>query len=94
MYPDDTPILQHEFHHKIRWRYDFFWPDVGLALEVQGYGPGHCSPEGMYNDANKNNASIAQGLSIIYCTSRHLQPARIAPFCKIVKHILTLRRNK
>lgn len=30
------PVLEFEFHSERRWRFDFSWPAVKLALEIEG----------------------------------------------------------
>ena len=91
LFPEDPPELQHEFHDTKKWRFDFWWPGAKLALEVQGYGPGHCSRDGMYKDANKNNSAVGRGISILYLTSRHLTDTQIEKSCNFVKYIVNQR---
>jgi very-short-patch-repair endonuclease len=76
-----------------RWKFDFFWPDDRLAVEIQGFGPGHNSRAGMKNDANKNNAAISLGYNTLYFTSYHLEPLRIKATIKYVAFILRTRRK-
>lgn len=93
-YPNDMPALQFTFHRTRLWRFDFCWKDVKIAVEIQGYGPGHCSREGMFNDAEKNNAAIAYGYQTLYFTSRHLNVENIKSTIKFVAYILSMKRFK
>lgn len=92
-YPSNPPQTQVMFFPSRRWRFDFFWPKDKLAVEIQGFGPGHNSREGMKNDANKNNAAISLGYSTLYFTAYHLEPLRIKATIKYVAYILRVRKT-
>jgi hypothetical protein len=71
----DIPILpQHKFHPKRKWAFDFAFPEVFLAIEIQGYGRGHASYLGMKSDYEKHNAAIEFGWTIIYLMKHDLEP--------------------
>lgn len=37
MYPSlPKPTMQHQFHPRRKWRFDFAWPESLLAVEIQG----------------------------------------------------------
>lgn len=59
------------------WRFDFAFPPVKLAIEIQGYGRGHTSYMGMYADYQKHNSAIRHGWRIIYLMSNDLKPDTI-----------------
>ena len=61
-----SPILQHKFHPVRNWRFDFCWPVAKLAIEIQGFGPGHNSYTGMSSDYEKHNAALILGWRILY----------------------------
>lgn len=91
-YPELPPVEQHVFNPTgTKWRFDFCWPKYGIAVEIQGYGPGHCSPKGMYNDANKGNTAIAMGYSTLYLTKKHLEPLNIRKTIKYIRYHLSLK---
>lgn len=82
------PVEQYIFHPTRKWRFDFCWPHHKLALEIQGYGPGHTSPMSMRNDADKNNAAVQLNWRVIYFTAFHLDPIRISKYCKLIAQLL------
>lgn len=43
-----------------------------MAVEIQGFGPGHNSLLGMKNDYEKHNAAIVMGWKILYFMSHDL----------------------
>ena len=92
-HPNNPPITQHMFFPTRKWRFDFFWQRERIAVEIQGYGPGHCSRMGMKNDANKNNAAISLGYNTLYFTSYHLDPMRIKATIKYTAYILKMRNK-
>lgn len=60
-----APVREHYFHSVREWRLDFYWPEAGLAAEVDGgsknYGR-HNRPEGFQTDVDKSNAAQLAGL--------------------------------
>ena len=53
---DQGLVREHRFSESRRWRIDFAWPHIKLAVEVQGgiFNRGrHCRPLGMMNDWHK-----------------------------------------
>lgn len=75
---DMTPEFR--FHPERRWRFDFAWPSLRVAVEVQGFGRqyggskygragGHDSPTGLARDAEKIRAAISRGWTVIPFTS-------------------------
>lgn len=91
MFPEFPPETQHMFHDTRKWRFDFYWPVIRLAVEIQGFGPGHTSKKGMYNDANKNNAALSMGIVTVYFTSIHLEKNNIEGTCKGLRYIMSKR---
>lgn len=58
-----TPATEYRFHPERRWRFDFAWPDVRVAVEVNGNawavrGGGR---HGKDADLEKGNAAAAAG---------------------------------
>lgn len=92
-FPHLPPLTQHMFYDKRLWRFDFCWPPLKVALEIQGYGPGHTSRKSMYNDANKHNTASALGWSLIYLTGEHLKDNKIEGTIRYVYYLLTLKRQ-
>lgn len=79
---------QHQFHPQRQWRWDFCWPNYKLAVEIQGFGPGHNSYDGMSNDYEKHNEAILLGWRILYFMSHDLLPKNAPATISIVRNTL------
>jgi len=67
-WPD--PVAQHVFHQTRKWRFDFAWPDLMVAVEIHGgifqkSPSGHRSISGMVKDMEKINAAQLGGWIVI-----------------------------
>lgn len=65
------PIVQHRFHPTRRWRFDFAWPDYGLAVEVDGgiWTRGrHTRGAGYREDCIKLNEAVLLGWRVLRVT--------------------------
>lgn len=68
---------QHIFHPTRKWRFDIAWPNIKIAIEIQGFGPAHNSMQGMRNDCEKHNAAIELGWKLLYFMSPDLTPSTL-----------------
>lgn len=62
------PVLEHRFHPTRRWRFDFAWPDLRIAAEVEGgvWTRGrHTRGAGFTSDAEKYNTAAALGWTVL-----------------------------
>lgn len=62
------PVREWRFHPTRRWRFDLAWPDLLLAVEVQGgiyRGGGHTSVAGLKRDIEKANAATLLGWRVL-----------------------------
>lgn len=74
------PIAEFQFHPTRRWRFDYAWPVVKVALEVEGglygrgkkcsvcgqrKGMGHSSVSGMLRDIEKYNEALLHGWRVL-----------------------------
>lgn len=91
MFPTIPIVSQLEFHPTRKWRFDFSFEEAFLAIEIQGFGPGHNSYEGMKKDYEKHNAAIELGWSLIYLISDDLESASIQRTCKFIANLRTER---
>lgn len=70
------PTLEYRFYPKRRWRFDFAWPDLKLALEIEGgswvYGR-HNRPQGFLDDMEKYNAATLLGWKLLRFTPQQIQ---------------------
>lgn len=86
-----APVTQLKFHPVRKWLFDFAWPDLLVAVEIQGAGKrgnkgGHQTHEGMQNDCDKNNAALELGWRLIYF--RAGDRARAAHWCAVVARVM------
>ena len=87
------PVQQHTFHPQRQWRLDFSWPDQLLAVEIQGFGPGHNSYKGMASDYEKHNEAILLGWRFLYFMAHDLQVPNTSSTMNIVRHALGIEHN-
>lgn len=61
------PVREYRFHPVRKWRFDFAWPDLRVAAEVEGgiYAGGrHTRGSGFEKDAEKYNEAMLLGWSV------------------------------
>lgn len=67
------PIREYRFAPPRRWRFDFAWPDLKLAVEAEGgvWSRGrHTRGSGFVNDSIKYNEAAKMGWTVLkYTTS-------------------------
>lgn len=80
--------LQHQFHPSRQWRFDFAHLPSKLAIEVQGFGEGHTSYEGMLNDYEKHNEAVRLGWRIIYIMSKNIKPRILDSTIRYIEAII------
>ncbi len=68
-----TPTREYRFHPVRKWRWDFAWEDIKLAVEIHGGGQRgrHASIAGMTADCDKHNAAVGMGWRVLTFTSKH-----------------------
>jgi len=67
-----APEREVRFHPTRKWRFDFAWREQRLAVEVEGgtwAGGRHTRGEGFAEDAEKYNAAVLLGWSVLRFTS-------------------------
>ena len=72
------PVMEHKFHPKRRWRFDFAWPDHMVALEVEGgiwSGGRHTRGVGFIKDMEKYNQATLLGWRVL-----RVQPSDLKTF--------------
>jgi very-short-patch-repair endonuclease len=52
-----TPVIGYRFHPERGWKFDLCWPDLSLAVEIDGSGY-HTSDKGKRLDQEKRNAAL------------------------------------
>ena len=66
------PTLEHQFDDQRGWRFDFAWPSLRIAVEIDGFGYGHQAQQHMAADNEKANAAVAKGWRVLRYNSRQL----------------------
>jgi hypothetical protein len=83
-----TPEIGHQFYSERGWRFDFAYPSVSLAIEVDGKGR-HQTDAGRISDDQKINCAIELGWKVLrYPTSRVRVHKRRARIVEQIKRIL------
>lgn len=69
------PVREYRFHPVRKWRFDFAWPSVRLAVEIHGgtfVAGRHNRGTGIQGDCEKNNAAVLAGWRVLAYTSQDL----------------------
>ena len=67
----EAPKTEYRFHPTRRWRFDFAWPDIMLAVECEGgnwTGGRHTTGTGFEADCEKYNEAVLAGWSVLRFT--------------------------
>ena len=70
-----APVTEHRFHAERKWRFDFAWPDLKVALEVEGgiwTGGRHTRGAGFLKDMDKYSEAAILGWCILRVTPSDL----------------------
>lgn len=71
-----APVNGHRFHPTRNWEFDCAWPDVKLAVEIEGgnfSGGRHTRGIGYQNDCEKYNAALSLGWRVYRYTPAMLR---------------------
>ena len=71
-----APMREHRFHPKRQWRFDFAWPAIRLAVEVEGvtHNSGrHQRFEGYSKDCEKYNNAALLGWRVLRYTTEQVK---------------------
>lgn len=76
-----APVEEYRFHATRRWRLDLAWPDLKVAVEVEGgvwmqtetgRGKGHAHPKRFLQDMDKYNAAALDGWRVFRVTPQQV----------------------
>jgi very-short-patch-repair endonuclease len=62
--PGIEMVREHRFHPSRKWRFDFAWPSIKLAVELDGRGR-HQTVKGARDDCAKHNAAVLLGWRVL-----------------------------
>ncbi|MFA5135558.1 MAG: hypothetical protein WC505_07280 [Patescibacteria group bacterium] len=87
-YQVPPPVKEWKFAKEIgrRWAFDFAWPDVKLAVEIEGgvwIGGRHTSGAGFTKDMEKYNAAALMGWTLLRYTPTAIKYDEISAAYKI-----------
>jgi hypothetical protein len=66
------PVIEYKFHPTRRWRFDIAWPELMLAVEVEGgtwINGRHSRGSGMEADLEKYGEAMKLGWNVYRCSS-------------------------
>lgn len=86
-------VTQYKFHPRRLWRFDFAFPTINLAIEIQGFGRGHNSYMGMHKDYQKHNSAVRLGWSVIYLMSKDLTAEEIDSTIRWIRKLYDRRKH-
>ena len=75
------PEREYRFLPPRRWRFDFAWPALMVALEVEGgvhSGGRHTTGPGFTRDCEKYNEAALRGWTVIRVTGHHIDSGDMA----------------
>ena len=74
-------VTEHTFAKPRRWRFDFAWPAIKVAVEYEGIFSAksrHTTPTGYSGDAEKYSTAAALGWCVIRVTAPMVRDGRAA----------------
>ena len=87
----NIPIIHHHIIVVSRaWEIDFAFPEIKLAIELQGHGRGHTSYLGMSRDCRKHNDLLLIGWNLLYFMSIDMKSDYIT---KTIKKYLEINNH-
>lgn len=84
------PVAEFRFHPVRRWRIDYTWPDVQLAVEIEGgaFTNGrHTRGKGFIADMEKYNAMVEMGWILLRYTPTDINYQQIKKVWSNLKKI-------
>jgi hypothetical protein len=73
-------VTEHRFHPTRRWRFDYAWPELKIAVEVHGgtYTNGrHTRGGGFTVDREKMNEAAIYGWTVLEVTAAHVRSGQM-----------------
>ena len=92
--PDSDPVSQYSIEGcksdaNRTYKFDFAWPLVKIAIEIDGHGYGHVTPKGRSNSATKARRAMILGWTVIPITTTCMSSkAKLEQVCEEVSKIV------
>ena len=88
------PIREYKFHAKRKWRLDYAWPDIRLAVEIEGGvwkegGGRHNRASGFIADIDKYNMLVEEEWFLLRYLPKHINYDQIVRVYKQRKYLTT-----
>ena len=90
MFGGPEPVAEYRFHRDRRWRFDFAWPDVRCAVEIDGgaFTRGrHTRGKGFEADLEKMNEATLLGWRVFRFTPQMLSRDPVANLQPVIDFI-------
>lgn len=85
------PAVEYRFHPKRMWRFDFAWPEVWLAVEVEGgiwTGGRHTTGAGFQADTIKYNIAVEMGWRVFRYTPKQIKDGdAVAQLSRVLRNV-------
>jgi very-short-patch-repair endonuclease len=65
-----TPEREYQFAPPRKWRFDFYFPEIKLAVEIEGGYGGRHQRTGFATDMEKYNAAVKGGIMVLRYTTQ------------------------
>lgn len=78
-----TPVAEFRFHVKRRWRFDFAWPELRVAVEIEGgtwTAGAHTRGKHFESDCEKYNEAVIHGWQVLRVTTDMIEDGRAVTF--------------
>lgn len=88
---DRQPVTEHRFHTDRKWRFDFAWPDVLLAIEIEGLthdGGRHQRISGFQADLEKYEHAMLDGWTVYRVSPAMVKSGRALEVCERMLDVL------
>ncbi len=75
-----TPVPEHCFHPKRKFRFDASWVDYKVGLDIQGqiwHKGGHSSGGGITKDCEKISLAAVEGWRVLLCTYEQFNSGKV-----------------
>lgn len=75
-----SATTEHKFHPDRGWRFDYSWPEIKVALEIEGgvfVGGRHTSGMGFVEDMEKYSEAATLGWLILRCQPKDLLTIKV-----------------
>jgi very-short-patch-repair endonuclease len=80
------PVREYKFDSIRKWRFDFAWPNLRLAIEIEGgiwTGGRHTRGKGFLDDCSKYNQAALAGWMVLRFPTEQIQSGEALRFIEV-----------